>query len=83
MSMIEKDGWLTLLATGDTDYYQYVLGSKIESVRLEREEGKDTYTLKVYANSKEYIYNDGLIESFALEMVNELKEEVANLAKNV
>ena len=81
MSMIEKDGWLPLWASGNTDYYQYVLGSKIESVRLEREEGKDTYTLKVYANSKEYIFNDGLIESIGLEMLNELKVEVANLAK--
>jgi len=79
--MISHDGWLKLWASGETDYHQYVLGFKIESVRLEREEGSDLYTLKVYVNSREYIYNDGLIESEGLKMLEELKTEVYRLAQ--
>lgn len=82
MSMINHDGWLQLWAPGQTDYHQYVLGFKIESVRLEREENSDLYTLKVYANSREYIYNDGLIEAEGLRMLEELKNEVYRLVQH-
>ena len=79
MSMISRDGWLQLWATGETDYHQYVLGAKIESIRLERQDGSNLYALKVYANSREYTYNDGLVESEGLVMLNELKAEVSQL----